>query len=528
MSHPPWSTLDVLARDVLLGQYEFDRFRVHLTLHDDDDARAVSFSHEHAHLKLGDTTTFGILMKHVERERAGAPGPPSRDRLGGALAELLQRCSLVQEMYATYSSIVEHQREDLLASYPKEYRDCFLRMQRLVERLFPTYLLRLLGSYCVARLCMLTPANEFWNRASELSVEFIQEHSEIIGVPNDRMLALEALTIDLDAMYASIERFGQAELFRAFMSHERIPDAMAALGESLSTTPNAINALGAQMMYGMFAHLEVDFPGLENARQSASIMRLASLVSGPAVRSVEDELALSMCHQVVSAVGDVRMRTSVRDLDPIGIMHFVHLQRGIAYTLLMPGVGDQVLEAHITEFDSQVAHGVVHYRTTDLERVAGVARQVPHFAIAYVPNVRDVPRMSSFLARMPSSFMVGHVPWNPIEFLERTLAAGHQVEWASLSIGFDSGPIAMNRGLELCIYWVEPDHSFPWFHLSNAFMTAGVRLYQARHQTSASILELDSAELVRRFPLSVARDFLGHPALSYLLTGSTLGAWQQQ
>lgn len=114
-----------------------------------------------------------------------------------------------------------------------------------------------------------------------------------------------------------------------------------------------------------------------------------------------------------------------------------------------------------------------------------------------------------------------HCDVNPILMLERLLMAGSRIRWCACGLGYESGPIGSQYGLQVCFYWLD-DSPVPIFHLSNDLMTDAISRFSGSYIADRSLMDvIAKPQFLANVTESDLVHFVDHPVFNYYLSGTT-------
>jgi hypothetical protein len=136
----------------------------------DSQLVAIAERHEYIHHYLTVSTTYGDLIRQA------------RHRAPELLPALVNDCRIVQEMCATYVSLIDYSRQDVVLRLPSQYQVAFARCPALVDRAFSTTLLRAQYAIALARSTMMIghPSHTVTGISLDNPLFVIRDYSHLI------------------------------------------------------------------------------------------------------------------------------------------------------------------------------------------------------------------------------------------------------------------------------------------------------------------------------------------------------------
>lgn len=530
---------------VLLGYYDFDRFSVLIGAHTDPDLVPITLLHEALHQRLTQHSTFGAMLTSVAEKVRKEPDKSKSNPLELTLEQLVSHCNVVHEMLATYNSLRNTHREDLVSVLPPEYQTCYQMMDSTVRLVPSTTLWRTDASWHLARIAMLSKPYADLTQLNSVDADSVLARLRAADMlsPNYRMgLLHDAMQrFDIDNFEPRLREWGASnQWIDAFAQVEAPEEIVRRLGMRIEDWPKVYDDWNFFLMHAFLDMFEELLPGLEDARGDASLLSMARDMSGPHLLNKSptapgmDALKLRTCliEYCNQNVAFYPPSAFVADLQPSEgvVLTFAQLTtfRSIGTACLLylvqPDESRSRLqtEVHVTDYRRKGA--VSHFVIAGKNAVDLFVLAKP---IVSIVEVSDVDGMwhREFLEVLAGMALEG-VPFlycqaNPILMVEELLYSGCAVDLGVSQIGYKEGPLKPDSGLHVCIYWTDV-LPFPIFHLSNVLMTRAILEFaEALHPGNDHLRVLDAKKVGERIsPVDWSR-FLDHPVFQYYLCGKT-------
>ncbi|UXY32064.1 hypothetical protein [Streptomyces sp. HUAS TT20] len=507
-----------------LGWYDFRTFTVLLARHGDRDTFLLTTHHERLHQQLTEHSTYGILLQEAAKKAEASR------QAKFLVTTLVDECRKVQEMAATYCSLIAHEQgPDILARMPDFYRQVFERATVLADRFFDTTSLKSLFVFCVARCAMMTGFGEDggqWMADRRLGeMEFVEElvargsKLPLLCRPDLRLERIEQRLLDVspEAVHGVLHDWRIP--FLDSPDQEAVARALDGDQRRLSEWSSNLNAA---MMAAVSTQLEDALPGLED---NASAMRLHQLARmsmtldpvGTTVQGLDDIRASA--DQTVAFVPGPLPRTDVYSGDRR------ELDRLVEESLAQTGALRYFVECRDEKAEPVCyltfmarRNGMPNLQCYRLEESeASRLRPRRHPSLTIVESL-DIPRLGN-------RAVPGHIDnalnddcfirlaTNPVRHLEEIIESGARVEWTSASVAYENSVITPERGLEIVLYRVEGQRQ-ELFHLSNVSLTDAIRRFSALViGDDRKMTRIDLDAFADRFGMDRIVRLLDHPIL---------------
>lgn len=278
----------------LLGYHDQERFTAVLGAHDDPTLIPLTLWHEAQHHHLNTGSTFGILLTTTAKALRAADDPIATRALEAGLQQLVSRCDVTHETWATFGSCLLLDRMDVMDRLPKSYRDALRTMESILTRVSGARMWRLSAAWHLSRIAMLTETDrrllsltpDDVSRVCDRMDESIQRSPnarlELIG---DRMQSF-----DLDAFRTGLRTWGMSLDYITAFFEEDSPAAIATrLGRTEADWFEVQDELEFAAMHAFLDMFEEHLPGLEEAHSQVSLLRSLQFGSANLRRRRSDE-----------------------------------------------------------------------------------------------------------------------------------------------------------------------------------------------------------------------------------------------
>ena len=501
---------------ILLGYYDFDRFSAILGAHDDPSLISITLMHEALHQRLNNQSTFGARLQDAAKS----------DRTYFRI--LLRNCTTVHEMLATYVSLVEHGREDLVEQLPNDYQCCFNQMRDTVRYVPATKNWRASSAWHLARMAMMT--------SEQGSVAELDS-------PDHRMMLLhDAMQdFDFDSFEGLMKKWGAPKGYlSAFIDHEDPTDICDAMDKPVTEWPAILDNWHYVLMHAFMEMYRELLPGIEEHHDHHTLVKMVR--DSPWEFKLGNEnwkrraFYVENCNQRVAFYEDERFvadfpqyggsvlmsaqLSTFRDIRTVYLLYLfvVDTQKG-------PVQGGVTAEVHVTDY--QPKGKIAHWVISGPNAVSSYALTEPIISILEIDG-NDHVWDRLFIERLcqtkfdGSPFLYCHS--NPIIMLERLMGDGGCVEWCAYGISYDDGSVEADYGLNVCIYWLEAC-SIPIFHLSNLMMTTEIGNFCDTYVANETHMKrIGADELSNRTSTVDLSRLNDHPVFQYYLSGRTAAA----
>lgn len=503
----------------VLGYYDFDTFTLLLNKHPADPSILnITARHEFLHHHLAVSTTFGQLMNRVKRLAATT----EKEDYSSVLDELSRACVTVQEMAATYDSLTEAGRTDLLLAMPETYRDVFNRCARLVEPIFDKALARCHYAQALARCAMMTETGEAEQALVEDLLRTIPPSLPFNFNPDLRFEAAEQILQNLpkEALISKLEKLVIDSNLRVILDAETQQELLNSLNNDWVRMNTALSYFGSSLMWALSELLDDVVPGISINYQNYRLMRTAAIANGPPGR--------------VNWLKNYDAFQPIRDRANQTVAFYDHLPPSVRVITRDPAVLQKIalnsvrktgaIYFHLGLASAESDKGV--YGLADMSNTA--PRQLLYYTLGPWdwPTIRDwkVPRVTlvewtdlqkldgirvdelpHWLLEPTSCF--AHVSGNSIDFLASLLSAGSSVQWSFAPISYENEVIRYDQQLQIVMYAVEGS-SYRFFHLSNPSLTANILTFTHRI--------IGNQRSLRYVKFTEANDLFDRSLLNYL------------
>ncbi|WP_405910195.1 hypothetical protein OG742_41950 [Streptomyces sp. NBC_00828] len=542
-----------MLRNTALGVYDFRTYWLYISRLYDPDLFSITDNHERTHHRLTTWTVYGMALQEAAK-RDGVGGP--RGTYGPATRMLTKHCRIVQEMVATYQSLIFHpRREEILGLMPSLYQEAYARASAMADRAFESPLLRTAFIFTVGRCAMsvgfgddgevihdeVYPANG--PGASDITMKMgIRAECDFIDQliargqdlppqlrPDHRLGIIERTLAEMpaDSVMSQLRSTNDAIPFLELPSMDAVEKA---LGGRFGDWSAVVSRALSDTLCGL---LETSLPGVESNVSWARSYRNASQArkfhwlgeSGKINRM--EEIYRTGDQTVVWAQGPVpgvdlltprSGRAKKKLLDRI--MTDSYAKSGSLSYFVEDQGPDRDPVCYVMDLLWQAGKpDIVRCLQLEEEDYTTLSRSgIPHVTIVEEDdfiNLLERPLPAHVYEALTQNCFI-RVAINIFDSVGRGLRSGRHVDWSGGPIGYKNNAVRPDEGLGIVLYVVEGIQQL-MFHPSN------YALWAALHTFSEEIIS--DPEKLRFVDAETFKNQFHHDSISHLIDHPIFGCF---
>jgi hypothetical protein len=463
----------------LLGMYDLERFNIYVGAHKDAQTQQITRRHEYVHYFLTIKSTYGQLL-----QEAKAIADESNESCDKELLKVLvSRCRNVQESAATFDSLNQLGRTDMLRILPDYYIEQYRRMAAIVSRHFSGPLAQSALSFAVARCAMLSTVKNLGDYQERYAENPAPGHVVPKDeAPDDRFLIIEKLmnNVDPDMLRKGLSRgYLPKEMADAFLAANN-PSEFMAEQQHVIIAETATDSFCRTLCQAF----DDTLPGLEDARATNSarsgLRALPFITQSRTQESGENtifQLRETAQERVLGSnapAPGIHVSKGMREFEDVMASTIGRLDAVFAYIACRDR---KPVMYHVDlSVEGRTRNGKILFNELDSDALSRMSpnhpKRITLTEFDTWVSLSGIPAAPCINGALRNDCLV-FVNENPIDFMMKMERASTIIRLWPFQFEYKTGVIRREHNLGVMIYLLDK-HPMPFFHLASPVVLAAI------------------------------------------------------